>query len=185
VITPIWMYRIRGATRLGVKTVRYHFKRHIKNRYYLGVYLKRPPNPEVLDTLFIVVASGKGVEDLSYRLSRTPYASAYCDYDNHVCTIQFFCSEKDLSFIDRILSSYNISVDRAILTFKRNLPPRFHERRTLHTSTYSINAKRWYTLDEAEKMAALSAGRYVKKYLKLERLPEGALYIPEKPEKTE
>lgn len=42
VVTPTWVYRIRGPAKLGTSTVKYHFKRHIKNRYYLGVYLKDP-----------------------------------------------------------------------------------------------------------------------------------------------
>ncbi|MEM1611224.1 MAG: hypothetical protein QXQ57_06235 [Sulfolobales archaeon] len=179
VVTPTWVYRIRGPAKLGTSTVKYHFKRHIKNRYYLGIYLKRPPNPELLDTMAIIIAKGKGVEYLAYKLSRTPYALAFCNYDEHICTIQFFCKEEDLSFIDKLLSTQGVSIDKVIITFKRNEPPRFHERRTLSFLTYAINAKKWYKLDQALKYGDLAAARVIKKYIKIERVPRENIYIPE------
>jgi hypothetical protein len=185
VVTPAWVYRIRGPAKLGISTVKYHFKRHIKNRYYLGIYLKRPPNPEVLDTVAVIIAEGRGVEYLAYKLSRTPYASAFCNYDKHICSIQFFCREQDLSFIDKLLGSQGISIDKVMITFKRNEPPRYHYRRTLSLATYAINAKKWYKLDQALKYGHLAEARIIKKYIKTNRVPRENIYIYTPKEDTE
>jgi hypothetical protein len=188
VVTPTWAYRIKGGLKIGTTTVKYHFKRHIKNRYYLGIYLKRPPNPEVLDTVVIIIARGKGVEYFSYMLSRTPYALAFCNYDQHKCIVQFFCDERDLSYIvDELLPTHGISIEKTIITFKKDDPPKFHERRMLSFSTYSINARRWYDLDTAIERAPYVTEKVIKKYIKTNRIPREDLYIPknhETPEKS-
>ncbi len=182
VVTPTWVFRIKGGLRIGTSTVKHHFKRHIKNRYYLGVYLKRPPNPEVLDTMVIIIASGKGVEYFSYLLSRTPYALAFCNYDDHRCIVQFFCDERDLSYIvDELLPTHGISIEKAIITFKKDHPPKFHMRRTLSIPTYSMNAKRWYDLDAAIERAPYVTEKVIKRYIKTDRIPRESLYIPKNP----
>lgn len=173
-VTPIWLYRRRGALRLGAKTVRYHFGRHIKNRYYLGVYLQRPPNPEILDTVYAALVKGGDAKKLAYKLSRTPYSLAFCDFDKNICLIQFYLDEGDMSLVNEILSSYRVSILKDLIAFKRNMPG-YHERRTISYVTYAANARRWYNLDEALLRSSLVKAKVIKKYLKLERIPEDRL----------
>lgn len=173
-VTPIWLYRKRGGLRLGAKTIRYHFRKHIKNRYYLGVYMQRPPNPEVLDMIYIAIVKGRDAKILGYKLSKTAYVASACDFSKNICLLQFFCDETDMSLIDEILSSYKINTLKNIVSFKRNLPG-FHERRTISYMTYARNAKRWYDLDEAVKFYSLVRDKVIRKYLKVDRISKDRL----------
>jgi len=173
-VTPIWLYRKRGGLRLGAKTIRYHFRKHIKNRYYLGVYLQRPPNPEILDTVYISIVKGRDAKKIGYKLSKTPYSLALCDFNKNICLIQFYCDEHDMSLVNEILSSHRVSILKDLITFKRNMPG-YHERRTISYITYARNAKRWYDLDEAVVHSSLAKAKVIKKYLKVERIPEDRL----------
>ena len=171
-VTPVWTYRKIGALKFHEDVLEKHFKRHIKDRYYLGVYLKRPPNPETVNTVLIAIISGRDALGLAYRLSRTPYAAATCDRGKrNKCLLQFFCREEDLPVITEILNTYNIDIEKYILTFQRTSSPRFHDRRTLSFATYDESSKRWFGLDEAVEMAPRIAPRIIKKYFKPERIP--------------
>lgn len=171
-VTPVWTYRKIGALKFHEEVLEKHFKRHIKDRYYLGVYLKRPPNPGVVNTVLIAVISGRDAIGLAYRLSRTPYAAATCDRGKrNKCLLQFFCREEDLAVITEILNTYNIDIEKYIFTFRGTGSPSFHDKRTLSFAAYDESSKRWFGLDEAVEMAPRIVPSIIKKYFKPERIP--------------
>lgn len=169
-ITPSWLSR-GGWLKIGARRARHHFKRHVALRYLPQVYVKRPTNPEHIHMTLTAVIKGPDAHALAYGLSRTPYASAMCDYEE-TCMVHLYVSEDDMDVVRNILDSYRVSVEHQASADRSSPKGIFHQKRTLPFEAYSRRQERWYDLDEAMKVYRLLVARITGRYMKKERIPD-------------
>ncbi|MEM0282861.1 MAG: hypothetical protein QXE32_00915 [Sulfolobales archaeon] len=167
IFSPRWLSR-GGPLMIGVEKARYHFLKHIRNKYLLGAYLRRPLNPRA-ELMYTFIIRGGETLKLGYTLSRTPYANVLCDPLN-VCVITFWIRSEDISKVDQLISRYNV---RIVRQDQRVILPEEAEGKTLRSlrvgfpiHCYSIKGRRWYTLKESEKNVTKNIRRLKKKFKK-------------------
>ena len=164
IFTPKWL-SLKGPFNIGVRKARYHFVRHIRDKYLLGTYIRSPLDPRA-DAIYTVVFRGRDALPLGYTLSRTPHAYVVCDLLD-VCHVVFWIRSDDIRLINKFMEQYSIEI---ISQGYREILPEEKEGQIVRSlrvgfpfENYSIKGRRWYDLEESVKRLNLNILRIASK----------------------
>ncbi len=150
VFSPKWLSS-KGIMNLGIARSKHHYTKHIRDKYLLWAYIRRPLDPDANATYTFLV-KGKEALDLGYTLSKTPYAYVICDISD-ICQISFWIRSNQVHRVNEFIGCFDVDIIeqsyREVLPeeeagmIKRSL------RRGFPFTNYSIKNHDWYSLDEA------------------------------------
>ena len=150
VFSPKWLSS-KGIMNLGIARSKYHYTKHIRDKYTLWAYLRRPLDPHA-NAMYMFVVRGREALDLGYTLSRTPYAYVLCDILD-TCQITFWIRSDQVHLVNDFIGSFDIEIIKQ--SYREVLPEEEAGliKRSLRGgfpfTNYSIKNRDWYGLDEA------------------------------------